>query len=924
MHSRKKDYGEETIADKYDEYRRYKINNDEEYANIEYKEVDSVDRTNINEMHNIHESIVENSTLKGTIDNENDGVVETVDSNLLDKEEDSKDNSTNDVVIAKKITLRSHTSLENGLTSEEVKERKDKGEANEGVEPPSQSIKEIILYNICTYFNLIFGIISALLIAVGSFRDLTFLPVIICNTCIGIVQQIYSKITLDKLSVVNAPHAQVLRDGKEQTINIEELVLDDIVVFKSGSQIPADAIVREGEVRVNESLITGEADEIVKRPGDLLLSGSFIISGTATTQLYQVGKNSYASKLTIEAKKTKEGEQSEMIKSLDIIVRGVGIAIIPISIILFLEQHYLAKINITDSVTSTLAAVIGMIPEGLYLLTSVALAVSARRLAKRQVLLHDMKCIETLARVNVLCVDKTGTITENEMKVSDIVPIQEGFYEVDNRDDNIIDVCVERDNVKEDNRNAMMLSMGDFVKAMPPDNETMIALSHYFKDSTDTPVTNVIPFSSTTKYSSVEIEEEVYVLGAPEFVLRDDFKKYEGFISKYSSKGERVLVYGTCDKVVAGEPISSTVKPIGLVLLSNPIRKSAPETFKYFQEQGVEVKVISGDSPKTVAKIAGDAGIKNADKYVDASTLLTQEDIVSAASNYTVFGRVTPEQKRKLVRAIKAEGNTVAMTGDGVNDVLALKDADCSIAMASGSEVASQAAQLVLLDSDFSRMPSVVLEGRRVVNNIERSASLFLVKNLFSFLMAMYSIIFLVNYPLQPSQVSLVSTFTIGIPAFLLALEKNTRRIEGKFIKNVLYKALPAALTDFIIVGSLVEFGKVFGVSTEDVSTAAVLLMAVVGFMILFRISRPMNAWRFGVFMSMIIGILFCRYAFSNLFRMSDISYKCTLLLIVFAIASESIFRYLTLWMTQLKKYKENIKRYFKTAMQFILEKLDL
>ncbi len=762
--------------------------------------------------------------------------------------------------------------IRQGLTSLEVEKRIQAGQTNAPVEPPSKTEKEIIINNVCTYFNLIFAVIAVLLIVVGSYRDLTFLPIIIANTLIGVVQQIRSKKTLDQLSVINMPRAKVVREGEERDLPVEELVLDDIVIFSAGNQICADAIVLEGTVQVNEALITGEADEITKSTHDTLLSGSFIVSGKCYARLDKVGADSYASKLTLEAKALKEGEQSEMMRSLNVIVKVVGIAIIPISIILFYQQYFIAHESFKESVTSTVAAVIGMIPEGLYLLTSVALAVSVRQLAKRKILVHDMKCIETLARVDVLCVDKTGTITENKMTVSNLLPI--GTYEL-TKLSNLI---------------------GDFVYNMAKDNATMEALEAYFTTGSGRMADRVTSFSSATKYSGVTFGEESYVLGAPEFVLREQYTIYKEQILALSSEGYRVLVFGRYEGILDGKPLVSQVEPMALILLSNPIRKEAMKTFKYFRKQGVEIKVISGDNPITVSKIAKEAGIENAENYIDASTLKTEEEISTAILNYTIFGRVTPNQKRAFIRGLKAAGHTVAMTGDGVNDVLALKDADCSIAMASGSDVAAQASQLVLLESNFACMPQVVKEGRRVVNNIERSASLFLVKNLFSFMMSLFAMIFMVSYPLKPSQVSLISMFTIGIPAFLLALEQNTSRINGRFMTNVLFKALPAGLTDFFIVSAMIIFSFEFGVQQEDLSTASVMLMGIVGFMILYRVSAPMNKWRFGIFLMMVSGFLFCLAFAKRLFSISYISVKCGMLLVVFAIASESIFRYLTIW----------------------------
>ena len=787
------------------------------------------------------------------------------------------------------------TSNQYGLSREEVEKRIQSKQTNAPVESPSKTEKEIIISNICTYFNLIFAVIAVLLIIVGSYRDLTFLPIIIANTLIGIVQQIRSKKTLDQLSVLNTPRAKVVREGYEEDLPVEKLVLDDIVIFTAGNQICADASVLDGEVQVNESLITGEADEITKKRGDTLLSGSFIVSGKCYARLEKVGADSYASKLTLEAKALKEGEQSEMMRSLNVIVKAVGIAIIPISIILFYQQYFIGHDSFKDSVTSAVAAVIGMIPEGLYLLTSVALAVSVRHLAKRKVLVHDMKCIETLARVDVLCVDKTGTITENKMTVSNLLPLQ--GYEISEIN------CL----------------MQDFTYNMAKDNATMEALTEYFKVSSARKAERVVSFSSATKYSGVSFEEASYVLGAPEFVLREQYEAYKEQVLSLSSEGYRVLVFGRYEGIIDGKPLVDLVQPMALILLSNPIRKEAVKTFKYFKKQDVEIKVISGDNPATVSKIATKAGIENADRYIDASTLKTEEEISTAILNYTVFGRVTPNQKRAFIRALKAAGHTVAMTGDGVNDVLALKDADCSIAMASGSDVAAQASQLVLLESNFSCMPYVVKEGRRVVNNIERSASLFLVKNLFSFMMSLFAIIFMVNYPLKPSQVSLISMFTIGTPAFLLALEHNTSRIKGHFMTNVLFKALPAGLTDFFIVSALIIFSFEFGVDQEDVSTASVMLMAVVGFMILYRVSVPMNRWRLGIFFTMLIGFLFCIAFMKGLFAISYISVKCTMLLAIFAIASEPIFRYLTqgiYWIEKGWSYAKHKRKTWKNKLR--------
>ena len=773
-----------------------------------------------------------------------------------------------------------------GLSARQVKEHAAAGYRNESVEPPAQTVKEIVHENVFTYFNLIFAVLAVLLCLVGSFRNLTFLPVIIANTLIGIVQEIRAKNTLEKLTMLNAPQALAVREGRTSTVDSEELVLDDIVLFKAGNQICADAVVAAGEVQVNESLLTGESDEITKRRGDHLMSGSFVVAGQCHARLEYVGADSYISKLTLEAKAMQKGEQSEMMRSLNKLVKFIGIALIPIGIALVVQSLFFNHGTLRGSITSMVAAVIGMIPEGLYLLASVALAVSSMRLAKQKVLLHDMKSIETLARVDVLCVDKTGTITENTMSVKRLIPVS----------------------AKGDDSLSRMV--GDFALAMSSDNSTMEALKSYFKEHSDEKPVKVTPFTSKTKYSGVTYEDKAHVLGAPEFILRDDYETYKEEIQQYAGKGYRVLVFADYDGEIDGKALTGKAVPLAYILLANPVRKEAPETFAYFAEQGVEVKVISGDNPLTVSEVAKEAGIKDAESYVDAATLHTDEDIADAIAEYTVFGRVTPAQKRQFVQALKSQGRTVAMTGDGVNDVLALKDADCSVAMASGSEAAVQASQVVLLESDFSCMPSVVLEGRRVVNNIQRSASLFLVKNIFSFLLSLFSVAFMITYPLEPSQISLISMFTIGIPAFFLALQPNKEVIKGHFLTNVFLKALPAGLTDVLAVGALVVFGGTFGVSPSDISTAATMLLAIVGFMILFKICQPLDTLRVIVWIGSIIGLLACSIFLPALFAITGMSVECIMLFVVFSIATEPVLRYLTLlvgWLRQL--YRRRIKK---------------
>ena len=641
-----------------------------------------------------------------------------------------------------------------GLTSEEVRERIDKGLTNHTDISTQKTVGQIVKSNLLTYFNLIFLILTVLLCIVGSFRNLTFLPVIIGNTVIGIFQELRAKKTLDKMSMLNAPHSIVVRDGEQQQIQSEELVKDDIIILSAGNQICADATVLSGSISVNEALLTGESDEIMKRSGDGLMSGSFVVSGQCYAKLDKVGNESYISKLTAQAKAMGDGEQSEMIRYINKLVKWVGIIIIPVGIILFCQAYIMNGETFKKSVVSMVAAVLGMIPEGLYLLTTVALALSTIRLAKKQVLLHDMKSIETLARVDVLCVDKTGTITEPGMQVTELVISGRcGDAEMDKR--------------------AFAHLLADYSAVIEDNNATMEAIRAYVAkneiEKGSRTLLKTQPFTSANKYSKVSFVEGYYMLGAPEFIMKDRYDEISEEIEEYQSKGYRVLLMAESGEDSSGSGRTfGGISPIGYIVLSNPIRENAESTFTYFKEQGVAIKVISGDNPATVSEVAKRAGIDGAENYVDASTLASEKDITEAVDKYTVFGRVTPKQKQLIVRALQKQKHTVAMTGDGVNDILAMKDADCSIAMASGSEAAAQAAQTVLLDSDFGRMPYVVFEGRQVVNNIQRSASLFLVKNIFSLLMAIFSAVFAITYPLEPSQISLISMFTIGfagIPA---------------------------------------------------------------------------------------------------------------------------------------------------------------
>lgn len=775
-----------------------------------------------------------------------------------------------------------------GLNENEVAARVNAGLVNKADISTDKSVKEIIRSNTLTYFNLIFFIIAVLLCVVGSFRNLTFLPVVIGNSLIGIFQEIRAKKTLEKMSILNAPHAVAVRSGRQVKISTDELVKDDVVVFSAGDQICADAVVISGNIKVNEALLTGESDEIKKVGGSSLMSGSFVVSGQCCARLVNVGEEAYIYKLTKEAKEMGSGEQSEMVKSINQIVKWMGIAIIPIGLILFYQSYWINHETFKTGIVSTVAAITGMIPEGLYMLTTIALALGTIRLAQQKVLLHDMKSIEALARVDVLCVDKTGTITEPNMTVDNVYCLNNGLITPEELKGLFVDYAT----AAVDN-NATMLAIKDYAAALNTNGM-------YNKRT----AVSVQPFSSTDKFSTITFRDGTFILGAPEFVMKDNFESVASEITPFAEKGYRVLL-------LAKKADSGVTEPLGFVVLSNPIRKGAVKTFQYFNEQNVAIKVISGDSPKTVSEVAKQAGIANSDKYIDASLLDTDEKIRQAAVQYTVFGRVTPKQKQKLVQALQEAGHTVAMTGDGVNDILAMKDADCSVAMASGSEAASQAAQVVLMDSDFSKMPDVVFEGRRVVNNIQRSSSLFLVKNIFSLLLSVFSAVFLITYPLEPSQISLIGMFTIGIPGFLLALEPNKNRIQGHFLKNVLLKALPAGLADVLAVGALVVCGNVFSLPKEDIATASTMLLCVIGFMILINISKPFTPIKYGILALNVTGLVLCGIFLKSLFALTSMKSEISILLmVVFSFAGESIYRNLRklieLLDSKLDEFKKN------------------
>lgn len=744
-----------------------------------------------------------------------------------------------------------------GLTHEEVEEKIKQGKSNKVKIKTNESILKILRKNIFTYFNFIFLILTILLITSHSYRNLTFLGIIITNILIGIIQQIRSKITLDKLSLLDKNKYIVIRDGKEEEIDSDNLIEGDFIILEAGKQIPADAEVVSGKIYVNESLLTGEQNEIEKSINSNLMSGSFVISGRAVVKLTNVGDESFSAKIMKESKKIKE-TKSEMISAIDNIVKFAGIIIIPIGILLFIGSYGVNGCSYEESVNSMVSALLGMIPEGLYLLTTVALALSSMRLAQNKILLHDMKSIESLARVDVLCVDKTGTITNNTMKVLDIF---------DKNGNSLIDK-------KED-----LKILARYINTIEDKNITIDAIKEQLYGISTEKLSNIEKenFNSKNKFSFIKIDENVtYKLGAPEILLN---KEYEELVNKRTKNGERLIAFV---EVKNDETI-----PILFISLKNEIRKNAKEIFGFFDNRNVQIRVISGDNPITVSSIAKQAGIKGYEKYI-------------------AFGRVNPEQKRQIIKALKEQGLKVAMTGDGVNDILAMKEADCSIAIGSGSDAARGTAQVVLLDSDFGKMKNIVYEGRKNINNITRSASLFTYKNIFSLLLSIYSIIFAMQYPLEPNQVSLGSAFTIGIPAFLLTFKENQKKQQnGNFMRKVFTNSLPAAITSFLAIVAMVKFSDLFNVGVKEITTACSYLFFTGGFLILYKIIRPLNKYRTSVMFLCILGIILTINIMPNFFAIKEISERSAILVTLFAIAEFSVIRWVTLI---LDKYEKNRK----------------
>ena len=749
---------------------------------------------------------------------------ETVDQKVDQPEisdEPQPQNSTDDFDPKKHTRVQTGANGElcfQGLTQAEVEERIADGQVNAIQDSSNRSVKDIVMGNTLTFFNFINIVLLALVLSVRSYKNMLFIFIIIANTLIGIFQEIKAKITLDKLKILTVSHVDVIRDGVKKSITVSELVKDDVILLKSGGQIPADGVILDGEVDVNESLLTGESDSIHKTCGSKVLSGSFVTSGKAMCLLTEVGHDCYMEKLSSEAKQFKR-YKTELQRNLDTILKFISIIIVPLGIILFAKQYWISGSTYEQAALDTVAAVLGMIPEGLVLLTSVALALGAVRLARRSTLVRELFCIETLARVDTLCLDKTGTITEGHL-------------------------CVQgEESVKEDVDLEQL--MGRMVSALGDENETFQALRQHYKRNQSTNTKLVLPFSSERKFSGVVFEGEgTYLMGAYQFIFPQADPAVLEKIAEYASQGLRVLTVAHSPNEMTDYTLAEDFEIVGFVFMTDVVRKNAPDILGYFEEQGVDLKVISGDDPVTVAAIAARAGLKDADKYIDATTIHTDEEMEDAILKYSVFGRVTPKQKQQMVRLLKQNGRTVAMTGDGVNDVLALKDADVSIAMASGSEAAKNTANLVLLNSDFASLPHIVNEGRRVINNIKAAASMFLIKTGFSVLTALLTIIVGQNYPFQPIQLSVINGCAVAIPTMLLQLEPSFQKVNKHFFREVLRMSMPAAITITAMITIINNIGHSIGTPREMLSTVCVLATGWVYLITLRQVYSPMTGYR--------------------------------------------------------------------------------
>lgn len=765
-----------------------------------------------------------------------------------------------------------------GLSDKQILDRKNNNLINKDVSIPTKTIPRIIKDNLFTLFNLINFFLAAAIIYVNSFKNLLFMGVVISNLIISTYQEIRAKKTVDKLSILSLTKINAIRNGKVQKVNINELVLDDIIELKQGNQVPTDCKIICGKCDVNESLLTGEPNSIPKKEGDLLLSGSYIVSSKCKAKVEHIGKYNYASKISSDAKYVKK-INSQIMSAFNKIILILSILIIPIGTFLFI--HQLNQNNsFESSVINTTAALIGMIPEGLMLLVSTVLAVSVLRLSKHKVLVQELYCIETLARVDTLCIDKTGTLTQGTMRVENIIPYK----------------SASKDFVNE--------GLSNIINNTEDTNPTYLAIKEFtdkhklkYKKAKE-----IIPFSSEKKWSGAYVEGlGSYVMGAAEFILTKNFKSIENELKHYN-KENRVLILAHSKNNFINKNLPKDLELVGFILIKDVIRENAADTLKYFYEQGVDIKIISGDNGLTVSNIAKRVGVKNYDKYIDAKILKTKEDIQKAVKEYSIFGRVSPTQKKEIICELKRQGHTVAMTGDGVNDVLALKEADCSLVMANGSDAARNVSQLVLLNSDFSSMPKIVTEGRRSINNIQRSASLFLVKTIYSTLLAILFLFFHTSYPFMPIQMTLTSVFTIGIPSFVLALEPNKNRIDGNLFIKIISKSLPCALAIVSSILGIMALSKVINLNYSEISTLCVILTGFNGLSLLFRLSIPFNKIRKALFLLMSSSFFICIIFFKEFFSLSTLNLKLISITLALCILTTFLFNLFAKVVSKIKK----------------------
>ena len=776
-----------------------------------------------------------------------------------------------------------------GLTDEQVNERIEQGKVNADENPNTRTYKQIVRENTLTFFNFLNLVLLILVLMVGSYKNAFFVGIIIINTLIGIAQEIRAKKTIDKLAILTAKKSIVIREGKKWTVPTEELVLDDLVCLKTGDQVPADAKVLEGSVEVNESLLTGESDNLPKNVGDELFSGSFVTSGEACCQIIHVGKDNYAAQITSEAKEFKR-HNSELKNSLNAILKVISIIIVPLGALLFYKQYYVVGNTFKDSIVSMVAGVLGMIPEGLVLLTSVALTLGALVLANKKTLVQELYCIETLARVDTLCLDKTGTITEGTMCVERVEPWNEAS---ENKDTDEIPT----EDEDEPDLHEIENMMANLMYVLKDQNATIDALRKRFPAKSSMTLEHIIPFSSDRKYSGAVFEDNgTYLMGAAQFLFPEGREDILDVCQNYAEEGLRVLVLAHSTQMAEGTELPENLEPAALLLLTDVIREEAPDTLQFFDSQEVDLKVISGDDPVTVSAIAKRAGLKNAENYVDATTLETEEQLEEAVAKYSVFGRVTPQQKKEMVQALQKQGHTVAMTGDGVNDVLALKEADCSIAMAQGSDAAKNIANVVLLDSNFASMPHIVNQGRRVVNNIRTAASMFLIKTMFSVMLSLLTIFFGNAYPFEPIQMSLISACAVGIPTFVLPQENNYDKIDHTFLRHVFLNAFPAALTITSCVFAVMLVCQNVYHSNDMLSTACVLVTGWNYMAALKTVYAPLNTYRKVIIYGMQFIFFSAAVIFQKLLGLGSLDFGMIILVFILMTFAPLLIDVITSW----------------------------